>query len=114
MLHERLNRVDNISMLLIRRKVQNHICLWDEIFVGTYRESVLSRAKVRSALLSNRCFAKRVGDIQAAVAEVQTLVQPLCTATDDDDLFVLDGLDAVGKLFWLHETALAKFFQLHA
>ena len=63
MLHERLNRVDNISMLLIRRKVQNHICLWDEIFVGTYRESVLSRAKVRSALLSNRCFAERVGDI---------------------------------------------------
>ena len=49
-----------------------------------------------------------------AVAEVQTLVQALCTATDDDDLFVLDGLDAVGKLFWLHETALAKFFQLHA
>ena len=42
------------------------------------------------------------------------MVKALRTTTDDDDLFVLNGLDAVGKLFWLHETALAKFFQLHA
>ena len=74
MFHKWLNCVNNVGVLLIRSEVQNHIRLRDEVFVGTNREPVFSCAKVRGALLCNRCFTKCVGNIQAAVTEVQALV----------------------------------------
>jgi hypothetical protein len=42
------------------------------------------------------------------------LVQALSATAHNDNLLALNGFNAIGKLFWLHESALAKFFQLHA
>ena len=114
MLHERLYCVDHIGVLLVRSQVQDHVCLRNKVFVGTNREAIFRCTQVRWTLFGDGRLAERVGYIQATVAEVQALVETLRTTADDHDFLVLNGIDAVGKLFWFHETALAKFFQLHA
>ena len=61
----------------------------------------------------NGRIAEGIGDIQTRVAEIEPLVEPLSTATDNDDLLTLEFVDAF-EFRDIHESALAQFFQLQA
>ena len=67
MLHQWLHHINNIGVLLVGRKVQNHVRLRDEVFISADGEAVLTGTKERGTLLCNRCLTERVGNVQTAI-----------------------------------------------
>jgi len=67
-----------------------------------------SRVLPRLALLVDCALAKCVGNIEAAVAKVESLVQALGATTNDDHLLAHECIDAFGELIEMHEPALAE------
>ena len=59
-----------------------------------------------------RLRAEADDHVDAAVAEVETLVEALGATTDHDHLLAAERLDAVGELVEVHEAALAEFGEL--
>ena len=101
-------------MLLVWCQVQHDVSGREQLFVGAYGEAVFGGVLPRLALLGDGSVAQRVGHIEAAVAQVQTLIQTLSAATDDDDLLALKRIDAFGELVKVHEAALAELSELFA
>ena len=113
-LHQRHNSSHNSAMLLVWCQVQNQVCGGDQFFVGTHGKAVFSRVLPGLALLGNGFRAQGVGNVQAAVAQVQTLVKALCTATDDDQLFAFQRVYAISKFSVVHEAAFCQLSELLA
>ena len=59
-------------------------------------------------------LAQGVRHVEAAVAQVETLIEALGAAADHDHLLAAQRVDAVGELVHLHEAALAELLELLA
>ena len=101
-------------MLFVRRQVNHQVGLRDQLFISADFEAVFSRFTPGGALLSDRFFTQRIGDIQAGVTHVQTLVQTLRAAADDDHFFTLKVACAIGEFVARHKAAFAQLCQLLA
>ena len=112
--HQRLYGTHNVRVLFVRRQVNHQVGLRDQLFIGTDFEAVFGRFTPGSALLGNRFFTQRIGDIQAGITHVQTLVQALRATADDDYFFTLKIACAIGKFIAPHKAAFAQLCQLLA
>ena len=112
--HQRLNGTHNVRVLLVRRQVNHQVSLRDQLFVGTHFEAVFGRFTPRCALLGDRFFTQRIGDIETGVAHVQALVQTLSATADDDHFFTLKVACAIGEFVATHKATFAQLRQLLA
>jgi len=114
LLHQRHDGGDDRGVLLVGGEVEHDVCGGQQFFIGADGEAVLRRVLPRLTLLCDGRFAERVGNVKAAVAKVQALVEPLSAAADHDDLLAHQGVDAFVEFVELHKTALAEFGELLA
>ena len=112
--HQRLNRTHYVGVLLIRRQVNHQIRLRDQLFVSADFKTVFGRFTPGSAFLSDRLFTQGIRDVQTRITHVQTLVQTLCTTTDDDHFFTLKVARAVSEFFAAHKATFTQLRQLLA
>jgi len=96
---------------LVGGEVDHQVGLRDQFLVGADLEIVVGGVLPRLPLLGDRFGAQGIGDIEAAVAEVEPLVEALGATADDDDLLSFQGLDAV-EFRGIHEPALRQLLQL--
>jgi len=113
-LHHRHDRLDDVGVLLVRGEVEHHVGGGQQFLVGADGKAVLGGVLPRLALLGDGLVAKGVRHVEAAVAEVETLVEALGATTDHDHLLAAERLHAVGELVEVHEAALAEFGELCA
>ena len=112
LLHELHDGRDHVVVLLVRCEVANEVCIRNHFFVGTDLEAVFSSVLPGLALLFDGFLAERVRDVEAAIAQVKTLMETLGTATDEHDLLALEGFNTTAEFRMFHETAVANFFEL--
>ena len=112
LLHELHDGRDHVVVLLVRCEVANEVCIRNHFFVGTDLEAVFSSVLPGLALLFDGFLAERVRDVEAAIAQVKTLMQTLSTATDEHNLLTLEGFNTTAEFRMFHETAMANFFEL--
>jgi hypothetical protein len=98
-------------VLLVGGEVDNQIGLGDQLLIGAHGETIAGGVLPGLTLLFDGRVAQGVRNVEAAVAQVQPLMQSLGAAADDDDLLALEGLDAV-ELRGIHEAALTKLLKL--
>ena len=84
--HHRHDRLDHVGVLLVRGEVEHDVGGGEELLVGADGEAVLGGVLPRLTLLGDGFLAEGVGDVQAAVAEVETLVEALGATADHDHL----------------------------
>jgi hypothetical protein len=100
-----------LGVLLVGSQVADQVGGGDELLVGPHLEAVAGGVGEAHPLLRDGVRAQRIADVQARVAHVEALVQPLRAAADDDHLLAPQLLDAV-ELTAVHEPAAAELVQL--
>ena len=112
LLHERHDLADHGAVLLVRSQVEHEVGCRDQVGVGAHGEPVLRGIAPGRALLGDRRIAQRVGDVQPAVAEVQSLVEALGATANDNQLLAAQSVDAIDELTAVHEAAFAELLEL--
>ena len=100
--HQGHDGVDYIGVLLVRGQVGHQIRLRDHLFMGSHGETILLGVLVRGPFLVDRFLPEGVGNIQAAVSQVEALVEPLGAAAYDDNLFTFKYVHT-GKVGLIYE-----------
>ena len=111
-LHQRHDLFDHRSMLLVGRKIQHQVGAGYQFFERPGNKAVAGCVFPGSALFGDGVRPQGVGDIQPAVAHVQPLVQTLGATADNHDFLAPELAHAIAELRTVHESALAKLFQL--
>ncbi len=103
--HQRHDRFNHIGVLLVRGQVDDQVGCGQHVFIGADAESVFRGIFPGLPLVGDGGFPEGIGDIQAAVSQVQSLVKALGSAAHDDDFFALQGRNPV-EFGRIHEPAL--------
>ena len=114
LLHQRHDFADHGAVLLVRGQVEDHVRGRDQLLVGADGEAVFGGVFPGLALLADGAFAQGIGNVQAAVEQVQALVQALGAAADDDQLLAAQFFHAIGEFGQVHEAAFSQLLQLFA
>ncbi len=101
-------------MLLVGSEVQDQVCLGDELLIGAHGEAVIGGVLPGLAFFGDGAVAQGVRNIEPAVAQIEALVEALCAAADDNQLFAAQFVHAISKLCCVHEAAFAELLQLQA
>ena len=101
-------------MLLVGCQVQYHIGVGHHFFIGAHLKARFGGLDPGRPLFFDGFLAQGVGDIQAAVSEVEPLIEALSATTDDDQLFARQRCHARLELRRIHKAALAQFLKLGA
>ena len=110
--HQRHNSTNHSAVLLVWCQVTNQISCWDQFFVSADNETVFGSVFPGLTLLGDGCFTQSVGNVQARVTHVQTLVQALCATTNDDDFLAFQEVRFRGELVTIHKTTATQLIQL--
>ena len=112
--HQRHYRVDHRGVLLIWGQVHHHVSGGDQLFVSADGKTVLGCIFPTLAFFLDRACAQGIGYVEARVAQVQTLVQALGAAANDNDFLTFQVVAAICKLAAIHKTAFTQLFELQA
>ena len=110
--HERHDLRNHIMVLLVRCEVQNEVGTRNQFLISSHLETVFRRILERSALFLNRRFTKSERNIKTAVAKIKSLMKPLCTTADNDNLFSLKRFGSAREFRCFHKTAMTQFLDL--
>ncbi len=110
--HQRHNSRNNSSVLLVWRQVDQQVSLWNQLFVSTNNETVVSRVFPGLTLLSDGFSTQGVRHVQTGIAHVQTLIQALSTTTNDHNFLTFQEFSFGSEFRTVHKTAAAQLIQL--
>ena len=95
-------------MLFVGRQVSDHVGGGNHLGISADFKTVFDRVFPALPLSRHGAFTKCIRDIQAARTQAQTLIQTLCAAADDDDLFALERFYTVIEFVFRHGTAMTE------
>ena len=112
LLHQGHDRRNYVAVLFVGREVDYEVGGGNQFLVCADFEVVARSVFPRSPLFVDSRLAERVGDVEAAVAEVKPLVETLCAAAYDYDFLAFEGFDAAVEFRALHQLRLIELSEL--
>ncbi len=106
--HQRHDRGHDIGMLLVRRQVDNQISAGDEFFIAADTKIIFRGVLIGLTFFLDCRGPQGVSHVQAAVTQIQPLIQSLRAAADDDDFFAFQVVNPA-EFRGFHETAFGQF-----